>query len=545
MKFPSMLRRLRNVQGGTRSTARSASAPYTPHSPPVANAGNNQTVLVNETVNFDGSGSTGSNLSYSWAFGTGATPATGSGVMPSCTYSTPGTKVVTLTVTDDRGVSRSDTVTITVHNAPIADAGSDQAVLVGETVNFDGAGSRDPDGGELTYSWDFGTDAMPATDTGVMPSCTYSTTGAKTVTLTVTDDEEATASDTVTITVHDALVAEAGSDQAVSVDTEVSFDGSGSTGNNLTYLWNFGDEANPTAGGSGVMLSYTYTTTGAKTVTLTVTDDEGVSRSDTLTVTVISIDPKTVNDGESVDFEVLGAESATVFSWSWGTPSELGSNPDVGNNPEVVFSPTDSRETTIANAKWYAYPDRACSDQQGPAADTSSEYEIFCDITFPDGRSFTATSSLTVNVPWVLGGFIGIGFSGSPTLEQNSGTQLWEVTGRGNIQRLLRSQTPVPASSQFSDKVRAHEQVHYDHVNTGIASSYYTLNDLWENHLRDLTADNRADLEISIQWAVYDFIDAENERIRSLLPQLKRAAYNVSDIISPRYLYQRCDRFPE
>ena len=338
-------------------------------------------------------------------------------------------------------------------------------------------------------------------------------------------------------------VAEAGSNQTVLVDDTVSFDGSGSTGNNLTYSWDFGVGATP-ATGSGVMPSCTYSTTGDKTVTLTVTDDMGISRSDTLTVTAVSIEPKTVNDGESVDFEVLGAESATVFSWGWETPAELGANPDVGNNPEVVFSPTDSRETTINNAKWYAYPDRACPDQQGPAADTSSVYTITCDLTFPDGRSFTATSILTVNVPWVLAGFLPIGFSGSPTIEQTS-AQLWEVTGRGNIQRIISSQTAVPASSQFYAKVQAHEQVHYAQVNTGIASSYYTLNDLWENHLRGLAADNRADLEILIQWAVDDFIYAENERIRPLLPRLERAAYQVSDIISPQYLYQRCDRFPE
>ena len=94
MKFASMLRRLRNTQGGgTRSTARSRSTPY--YEPPVADAGSDQIVSVGDTVNFDGSGSTGSNLSYSWDFGADATPATGSGITPSCTYSTTGAKTVT------------------------------------------------------------------------------------------------------------------------------------------------------------------------------------------------------------------------------------------------------------------------------------------------------------------------------------------------------------------------------------------------------------------------------------------------------------------
>ncbi len=541
MRFPSMLRRLRNTQGGgARSTARSRSTPY--YEPPVAEAGSNQTVLVNETVRFDGLGSTGNNLIYSWDFGAGATPATGSGITPSCTYSTPGTKVVTLTVTDNNGSTASDTVTINVHSAPVAEAGSNQTVLVGETVNFDGSGSYDPDGGNLSYSWDFGTDATPATGSGEMPSCTYSTTGAKTVTLTVTDPPGATASDTVTITVEP--VADAGNNQVVLVGETVNFDGSGSTGNNLSYSWAFGADADPPTA-EGVRPFCLYSTPGDRTVTLSVTDDDDIVSLDEVIVTAVAIDPQTVNDGESVDFEVFGSASATGFTWGWEIPSELGLNPDVGNSPAVVFSPADSREITINNARWYAYPDRACPTGRLAAADKRSVYTITCDITFPDGRSFTATSSLTVNVPWVLAGFVQIGFSGSPTIAQNSGTRLWEVTGRGTMQRILRSQTPVPASSQFYAKVQAHEQVHFNQVNTGLASSYYTINDLWANHLRDLTADNRADLEILIQWAVDDFIFAENDRIRSLLPQLERAAYQVSDAISPQYLYQRCDRFPE
>ena len=66
-----------------------------------------------------------------------------------------------------------------------------------------------------------------------------------------------------------------------------------------------------------------------------------------------------MNDGESVDFEVLGAGIATGFSWGWRLPSDLGLNPVVGNNPEVVFSVDYLNPTTIDRAKWYAHPNLA------------------------------------------------------------------------------------------------------------------------------------------------------------------------------------------
>ena len=296
--------------------------------PPCPKLESDRTVLVGETVNFNGSGSTGNNLIYSWDFGTDATPATGSGATPSCSYSTIGVKTVRLTVTSG-GVSRSDTVTITVHNAPIAEAGDNQDVSVGATVNFDGSGSSDPDGGNLIYSWAFGTDASPATGSGVMPSCTYSTTGAKTVTLTVTDDEGVSRSDTVTITVHSLPVADARGDQGVLVNKTVNFDGSGSEGSNLSYSWDFGADATP-ANGSGVMPSCSYSTPGDKVVRLTVTDAAGATASDTVIIYIFSWpapppvaeagNNQTVLVGETVRFDGSGSTGNNLtFSWAFGT----------------------------------------------------------------------------------------------------------------------------------------------------------------------------------------------------------------------------------
>ena len=114
-----MRRRYNTRSNGGNAAPRS---PYTPSGmPPVADAGDDQTVDVDTDVTFDGSGSrahAGRTItSYSWNFGPDATPATGTGVRPSCSYSTHGEKTVTLTVTDSGGDTDSDTMTVTVSEA--------------------------------------------------------------------------------------------------------------------------------------------------------------------------------------------------------------------------------------------------------------------------------------------------------------------------------------------------------------------------------------------------------------------------------------------
>ena len=177
--------------------------------PPVADAGDDQTVDVNTDVTFDGSGSrahAGRTItSYSWDFGPDATPATGTGVRPSCSYSTHGEKTVTLTVTDSGGDTDSDTMTVTVKSPPVADAGDDQAVELDSNTNsvsvsFDGSNSYDPDGGALTYAWRFGDGSS---GTGATPSHTYSSADIYTVELSVTDDENKTDSDSIIVIVSE------------------------------------------------------------------------------------------------------------------------------------------------------------------------------------------------------------------------------------------------------------------------------------------------------------------------------------------------------
>lgn len=109
-----------------------------------------------------------------------------------------GTHVFTVVATDYGQNTTAKSVTYEVLQPPIAEAGPAQTTLVGLPVSFDGSGSSDPDGTIVAYVWNFGDGT---TGTGVNTSHTYSSSGLKTVTLTVTDDDGLTDSDTVEVTV--------------------------------------------------------------------------------------------------------------------------------------------------------------------------------------------------------------------------------------------------------------------------------------------------------------------------------------------------------
>jgi PKD repeat protein len=139
------------------------------------------------------------------------TPTTGN-VHLAPGFADAGTYTGTVRADDGKGGTDEKSFMITVNNvnrAPVADAGGPYTGIVNVAVSFNGAGSTDPDGDALTYSWDFdATDGITADATGATPSHTYTVAGTYTVTLTVSDG---TLGDTDTAT---ATISESGGFQA-------------------------------------------------------------------------------------------------------------------------------------------------------------------------------------------------------------------------------------------------------------------------------------------------------------------------------------------
>ena len=76
---------------------------------------------------------------------------------------------------------------VTAHNAPpVASAGGPYSAGPGQSIQFNGSGSSDPDGDVLTYAWNFG-DGSPVVG-GQNPTHSYALLGPYLATLVVTDD---------------------------------------------------------------------------------------------------------------------------------------------------------------------------------------------------------------------------------------------------------------------------------------------------------------------------------------------------------------------
>jgi serine protease len=168
---------------------------------------------------------------------------------------------------------------------PVAAAGGPYVGTEEAGVSFDGLASHDFDGDPLTYAWDFGDGTNGS---GANPSHVYTKGGSYTVSLVVNDGKvnSAPSQTTATITeVNDPPVADAGPDRTAAVGEPVTLDGSSSFDEEegaLTYTWNFGDGQT----GSEMVQTHTYSTAGTYVATLTVTDPEGLTGTDTSMITV-------------------------------------------------------------------------------------------------------------------------------------------------------------------------------------------------------------------------------------------------------------------
>jgi len=277
---------------------------------------------------------------FSWTFGDGQT---GSGQSLSHSYALAGTYNVTLTVTNDRGLTSQaiKPVTVGAGSGPTAAfVYSPTPVAANVETFFDASASTPAPGHTIaSYTWNWGDGDPVSTRTTPRESHDYGAAGTYTVVLTVTDEagQKGTTSQAVVVTAPAGGVAGApvanftSSPTGPVVNEAVVFDSSSSTvasGRTITdYAWNFGDDT-PIVHGNSRIISHTYTRVGTFVVNLVLTDSSGATGQTSKNVAVTTGNPtanlvlfKTGGNGITADGSAsfaTGTATITTYRFIWG-----------------------------------------------------------------------------------------------------------------------------------------------------------------------------------------------------------------------------------
>ena len=248
-------------------------------------------------------------------------------------------------------------------------------------VRFSATG-LDPDGGRVTYMWEFGDGTRSFSRAA---RHTYDTPGTYTATVTATDREGKEGTDTVEIEVagNQPPTVTATADPATgTAPLKVRFRATGTDpdgrANRIQYAWDFGDdgtsfERNP---------RHTYTVPGTYTATVTATDEDGEEATDEVEVVVANPPGNTAPTVQAAADPRSGTAPLRVRFTSSQRDADgdrLSSVWDFGNGVKA-----GGRNATYT----YTQP---------------GVYDAVVTVTDPDGATGTATVRVTVGAAGALG----------------------------------------------------------------------------------------------------------------------------------------------
>jgi len=281
---------------------------------PVAVFVNSGPVCQGGTINFTDQSnvSTGSITQWQWNMGGSAGSSTSQN--PSSTYNVPGNSTVVLHVVSNEGCTDSVTQNITVHPNPLADAGDDMEICVGENTSLSASG-----GG--SYLWSPG--GMTTSNIAISPIST------QVYTVTVTDGNGCIDDDAASVIVHALPEAAAGPDMDVCKGNSTTLIGAGGS----SYVWLPGNLTT-----ASITVNPAFTTT----YYMQATSQYGCIDYDTAIVTVNPLPQATfantapVCQGNAVSFtDNSSVPAGSIDSWNWNFGNAATSTIQ---NPSAVYN---------------------------------------------------------------------------------------------------------------------------------------------------------------------------------------------------------------
>ncbi len=416
------------------------------NSRPIADAGSDSTLSADDAASLDGRGSydpDGDPLTFHWSFEYAPEASnvfalespftanmTAEASTSSFTLDAVGTYVIALKVHDGRVFSDPDYVIIVSEDpesVPVAQAGEDQTVALGETVSLSASGSYDPTGRSLSYAWTLVDIPDDSALTGVLDptasgtSFTPDASGVYVVNLVVNNGIADSAADSLLVTVtadNDAPIANAGLDIEEGDCTNIQLDCSASVdpdGDDLNYFWEL--QAKPT---DSVITNDNFSDRNAANPTLwvdiagdfkvscTVSDGENWSVPDMVNLTVSERTGNTAPDVNSGSLVEVDAGTATceedMYGWECGECEDvsfsIGSDAVIDDNesdPSTYVWSTEESDleiTDVTSLQTEATVSGASAEEPGECTET--EYTVTLSATDCPGDS--ASDDLTIKV---------------------------------------------------------------------------------------------------------------------------------------------------
>ncbi len=313
---------------------------------PTADAGTSQDICSGETATLTATGG----LSYVWS--NGETTAT-------INVSPLVDETYTVTVIGAGGCEDVASVDVTVNQSPVADAGNDELICIGDDVTLNATGGGD-------YEWSTGETTF---------SITVAPTSNTTYTVTVTAANGCTASDDVLVEVNTLAPGLAGADQEICLGESATLT---ATGGN-TYEWSNGETT----------ASITVSPTSNETYVVTITVASGCTTTDDVLVTVNALPTADAGSDEEIclgETVTLTATGGVDYEWS---TTETTANIDVTPSANETYTVT-------------------VTDANGCTASASVNIDLFPltvadagnDVTICPGGTATLTATGGVDYEW-------------------------------------------------------------------------------------------------------------------------------------------------
>ena len=265
----------------------------------------NDICLGNESE-FTNQSTVGSEGDYNWDFGDGQTSTEEN---PLHTYQTEGNYTISLSIIYE-GETLTYSEIVTVHNNPTLSLGNDIAICDGENHTLQAVNDME------NYTWSNGENTQEII---VNQEGNY--------TLTITDEFGCTATDEISVTVNQLPNINLGDNQTVcGLSTEITLD----AGSQNSYAWSDGS----------INQSLLINTAG--TYSVTVTNENNCSNSDTITISYTEFPTLSLCDDisicpESLPYSIEGSE-ASSYQWSNGETTQ-----------DITISEADTYSLTITD----------------------------------------------------------------------------------------------------------------------------------------------------------------------------------------------------